>query len=96
MSCVLKNFKPVSHQFEKFKPKKKFEPQQTHDVQGSIQGIGGGEASIPQKKFLSLQYIRNYNEKKIMQTRQVSAHEVSFPCLRTLYDKEHDHDENIK
>ena len=22
MSCVLKNFKPVSHQFEKFKPKK--------------------------------------------------------------------------
>ena len=36
MSCVLKNFKPVSHQFEKFKPKKKFEPQQTHDVQGSI------------------------------------------------------------
>ena len=23
MSCVLKNFKPVSDQFEKFKPKKK-------------------------------------------------------------------------
>ena len=36
MSCVLKNFKPVSHQFEKFKPKKKFEPQQTRGVQGYI------------------------------------------------------------
>ena len=31
-----------------------------------------------------------------MQTRQVSAHEVSFPCLRTLYDKEHDHAKKIK
>ena len=37
MSCVLKNFKPVSHQFEKFKPKKKKkEPQQAHGVQGYI------------------------------------------------------------
>ena len=36
MSEVLKSFKPVSHQFEKFKPMKKFKPQQTHGVQGSI------------------------------------------------------------
>ena len=31
-----------------------------------------------------------------MQTRRVSAHEVSFLCLRTLYDKEHHHDEKLK
>ena len=43
----------------------------------------------PKKKILlSLQFVRNYIGKSPRRD-EVSAHEVSIPCLRTPYDKEH-------
>ena len=47
----------------------------------------------PPNILLSLQYISNllFLEKSSRHD-QVSAHEVSILCLRTLHDKEHDYD----
>ena len=42
-------------------------------------------ASTP-KILSSLQYISNYSIGKSSRQDKVSAHEVSIPCLRTLYD----------
>ena len=42
----------------------------------------------PQKILLSLQFVSNYIGKS-PRLDEVSAHEVSIPCLRTLHDKEH-------
>ena len=45
--------------------------------------------SFPPNILLSLpEYISN-SIGKISRHDEVSAHEVSIPCLRTLYDKEH-------
>ena len=46
-------------------------------------------SSFPPNILLSLpEYISNYIG-KISRSDEVIAHEVSIPCLRTLYDKEH-------
>ena len=50
----------------------------------SMGAVGSG-SWVP----VSLQYISNYIGKKSSRRDEVSAHEVSIPCLRTLHDKEH-------
>ena len=46
-------------------------------------------SSFPPNMLLSLpEYISNYIG-KVSRRDEVSAHEVSIPGLRTLYDKEH-------
>ena len=59
-------------------------------VQASLQKCPGSPP--PQKK-----YCYHYSKKvtileKSSRRDEVRAHEVGIPCLRTLYDKEHDHD----
>ena len=50
------------------------------------------------KKYclISLQYILTILKKLYKRDSEVSAHEVSFSFIRTLYDKEHDHDYKVK
>ena len=50
----------------------------------------------PSNLLLPLQYnVSNYIEKKkSFRSNEVSADEVSIPCLSTLNDKEHDHDDD--